>query len=241
MFTSTRPCRGKQRFTPPEHTQPCVDSPSLHLIRKKGTKILQQLKKQARGLLKQKEESLHSGWPGLALSLTREVSGEEEESESRDMEEAEGELDGSCSNTATFCSGGQGTASTQHTVETKPSETASKNVKLAIITVTSCLSHPLVLTVGLLLTLSAAEVIYLQRRQFDVRAAAVSVAFRKEKEPRSPPDRVCQDFTQTGCLARPVTGEVRRLVITVTVSPSLTTHGNILPSSKPFFHSTKAT
>lgn len=69
----------------------------------------------------------------------------------------------------------------------------------------------LTITVGCLLTPSAAEVVYLQRRRFDVRAAAVSVAFRKEKEPRSPPDRVCQDFTPTGRLARPVAGEVRYL------------------------------
>lgn len=101
----------------------------LCFIRKKGKKILQQLKKQARGLLKQKETSAPSELPGLAPSLTREVSGEEEAADSRDMEEAEGELDGVPSNTATFCSGGQGAASTQQTVETKPSETGSKNGK----------------------------------------------------------------------------------------------------------------
>lgn len=144
MFTSTRPCRGQQCFSPPKHTQPCADSHSIFVlcfIRKKGKKILQQLKKQARGLLKQKEESVHSEWSGLALSLTKEVSGEEEEADSRDMNEAEGELDGIPSNKATFCSGGQGTASTQQMVETKPSETASKNVKLVIIIVTFCPSH----------------------------------------------------------------------------------------------------
>lgn len=111
----------------------------LCFIRKKGKKILQHLKKQARGLLKHKEESIHSF--GLALSLTKEVSGEEEEAESRDMEEAEGELDGIPSNTATFCSEGQGTASTQQMVETKPSETASKNIMLVIIIMTFCPSH----------------------------------------------------------------------------------------------------
>lgn len=184
-----------------------MDSHSIFVlcfIRKKGKKILQQLKKQARGLLKQKEESVHSELTGLALSLTKEVSGEEEEADSRDMEEVEGELDGIPSHTATFCSG-QGTASTQHTVETKPPETASKNVKLVIIVSSR---QFLMITVGCLLTPSAAEVVY---QRFDVRAAAVSVACRKEKEPRNPPDRVCQDFTQTGRLARPVTGEVRYL------------------------------
>lgn len=120
----------------------------LCLIRKKGKKILQQLKRQAHGLLKQNAESapalesVRSELSGLALSLTKEVSGEEEEAESRDMEEAEGELGGKHTegslgtliNTATFCSGGPGTASQQHTVETKPSETAGKNVnQLAII------------------------------------------------------------------------------------------------------------
>lgn len=175
----------------------------LAFIRKKGKKILQQLKKQARSLLKQKEESVHSELAGLALSLTKEVSGVEEEADSRDMEEAEAELDRISNHTATFCSGGQGTASTQHTVETKPPETAGKNLKLVWSS-----WQLLMITVGCLFIPSAAEVV-LQRRRFDVRAAAVWIAFRKEMEPRSPPDRVCQDFTQTGRLARPVTGEVR--------------------------------
>eukprot|EP00066_Takifugu_rubripes_P027058 XP_011616324.1 PREDICTED: nuclear receptor coactivator 7-like isoform X2 [Takifugu rubripes] len=107
--------------------------------RKKGKKILQQLKRQAYGLLKQNGEStpalesVHSELSGLPLRQTKEVSGEEEEAESMDMDEAEGELGGIhaegslgiLSSTATFCSGGQGTVSTQHTVETKPSETAA--------------------------------------------------------------------------------------------------------------------
>lgn len=108
------------------------------LVRKKGKQILQQLKKQARGLLKQKDESVQSELAGLALSLTREVSREEEEADSRDMEEAERELDGVPNNTATFCSEGQGTVSTQHAVETEPSETASKNVTLVINVVNFC-------------------------------------------------------------------------------------------------------
>lgn len=78
-----------------------------------------------------------------------------------------------------------------------------------IIIVAFCPSHSLEVTLGCLLTPSAAKVVYRQRRRFDVRAASVSVGFREEKEPRSSPDRSCQDFTQAGSLARPVTGEVR--------------------------------
>lgn len=118
-------------------------------LRKKGKKILQQLKRQAYGLLKQNGdstpalESVHSELSGLALSQTKEVSGEEEEAESRDMDEAERELGGIhaegslgiLNSTATFCSGGPGTASTRHTVETKPSETAGKDVNQLVIIV----------------------------------------------------------------------------------------------------------
>lgn len=112
-------------------------------LRKKGKKILQQLKRQAYGLLKQNGdstpalESVHSELSGLVLSQTKEVSGEEEEAESRDMDEAERELAGihAESSTATFCSGGPGTVSTQHTVETRPSETAGKNVNQSAIIV----------------------------------------------------------------------------------------------------------
>lgn len=144
MFTSTRPCRGQQCITTPEHTRSHARAHTLCFVRKKGKKILQQLKKQAGSLLKRKEESVQSELAGLALSLTKEVSGEEEEADSRDMEEAERELDGVPNNTATFCSEGQGTSSTQHTVETKPSETASKNVKLLIVIALFCPSHVLV-------------------------------------------------------------------------------------------------
>lgn len=108
----------------------------LCLIRKKGKKILQQLKRQAHGLLKANKESalvlesVHSELSGLPLSLTKEVSGEEEEPESRDMEEAEGEL-----GTATLYSGGRGNAGTQHTVKTKTSDAAGKNVNHLLIIV----------------------------------------------------------------------------------------------------------
>ncbi|KAM9341529.1 oxidation resistance protein 1 [Symphorus nematophorus] len=104
--------------------------------RKKGKKIFQKLKstkRRAVGIKNQREESapaaLESVAPSelssLALSLTKEASGEEEEeTESRDMAEAEGELDsiplevlseapvgvlgvGVLSSAATFCCGGQ--------------------------------------------------------------------------------------------------------------------------------------
>lgn len=119
----------------------------MFCVRKKGKKILQQLKRQAYGLLKQNGEltpaleSVHSELSGLVLSQTEEVSGEEEEAESRDMDEAElagihaeGSL-GILSSTATFCSGGPGTVSAQQTVETNPSETTGKNVNQSAIIV----------------------------------------------------------------------------------------------------------
>ncbi|XP_027130604.1 oxidation resistance protein 1 isoform X2 [Larimichthys crocea] len=118
--------------------------------RKKGKKIFQKLKstkRRAGGFPNQKGESataLQSVAPSeltnLALSLTKEVSGEEEEAESRDMAEAECELDSSpievlseasvgslsvavLSSAATFCCGGQEAASKLlHSDETvKPS------------------------------------------------------------------------------------------------------------------------
>lgn len=58
--------------------------------------------------------------------------------------------------------------------------------------------------VGCLLTYSAVEVVDRQPWRSDVRAAAGSAACSKEKEPRGP-----SDFTQTGLLACPFTGEVR--------------------------------
>ncbi|XP_034715130.1 nuclear receptor coactivator 7 isoform X2 [Etheostoma cragini] len=99
--------------------------------RRKGKTFLQKLKtarSQASSFPIQKEESVPTALPpldlsSLALSLTTEVSGEEE-AESRDMAEAEGELDSSplevlseasvdslgvavLSSAATFCCGGQ--------------------------------------------------------------------------------------------------------------------------------------
>lgn len=80
----------------------------------------------------------HSELSNLALGLTKEVSGEEEEAESRDMAEAERELDGSplgvlseasvgvLSNAATFCCGGQEAASTLHPDETEKSSVKSE-------------------------------------------------------------------------------------------------------------------
>ncbi len=86
----------------------------------------------------------------LALSLTREVSAEEEEAESRDMEEAEGELDSSpldvpseasagvlgvavLSSAATFCCGGQEVASKLlHSDETEKSSTKSQTAGMNV-------------------------------------------------------------------------------------------------------------
>lgn len=78
----------------------------------------------------------------LALSLTKEVSGEEEEeAESRDMAEAEGELNthplevlseasaGVLSSAATFCCGGQETASKVKTELPHADETDKSSVK----------------------------------------------------------------------------------------------------------------
>lgn len=113
------------------------------LIRKKGKKIFQKLKRRAGGFPNQKGESVpalesvaHSELSNLALGLTKEVSGEEEEAESRDMAEAERELDGSplgvlseasvgvLSSAATFCCGGQEVAS-----KLRPGETEKSSVK----------------------------------------------------------------------------------------------------------------
>ncbi|XP_044022753.1 nuclear receptor coactivator 7 isoform X2 [Siniperca chuatsi] len=118
--------------------------------RRKGKKIFQKLKtakRRAGGFPNQKGESipaLVSAAPfdlsSLALSLTKEVSGEEE-AESRDMAEAEGTLDSSplevlseasvgvlgvavLSSAATFCCGGQEAASK---VKTEPLHTSVKS------------------------------------------------------------------------------------------------------------------
>ncbi len=134
---------------------------NLFLIRRKGKKIFQKLKtakRRAGGLPNQKGESAPalvsvapSDLSSLALSLTKEVSGEEEEeTESRDMAEVEGELDSSplevlseasagvlgvavLSSAATFCCGGQEAArkvktDTDGTSSVK-SRTAGTNVK----------------------------------------------------------------------------------------------------------------
>lgn len=162
------------------------------------------MKRQAHVLLKANKESalvlesVHSGLSGLPLSLTKEVSGEEVEPESRDMEEAEAEL-----GTATFYSGSRGNAGTQHTVETKTSDTAGKNVNHLLIIVYHLFFHYLVTAVGFLLTHSTG-IVYREPRRPDVCAAASSAAYGKEKGHRSP-----SDCTQTGCLACSVTGEVR--------------------------------
>lgn len=104
------------------------------------------MKRRGGGFPNQKGESLqalesvaHSGLSSQDVSLTKEVSGEEEEAESRDMSEAERELDRSplgvlseasvgvlgvavLSSAASFCCGGQEAASKPHTDETeKPS------------------------------------------------------------------------------------------------------------------------
>nr|XP_046268609.1 nuclear receptor coactivator 7 isoform X2 [Scatophagus argus] len=121
--------------------------------RKKGKKIFQKLKsakKQTVGFPNQEGESipaLESVAPSelnsLALSLTKEASEEEEEAESRDMAEAEGELDSSplevlseasvgvlgvavLSSAATFCCGGQETESKLNTEETEKASVKSE-------------------------------------------------------------------------------------------------------------------
>ncbi|XP_042356265.1 oxidation resistance protein 1 isoform X2 [Plectropomus leopardus] len=124
--------------------------------RRKGKKIFQKLKttkSRAGGLPNPKAESLPalvsvapSDLSSLALSLTREVSAEEEEAESRDMAEAEVELDSSplevlseasvgslgvavLSSAATFCCGGQETASKMKTELLHTDETGKSSVK----------------------------------------------------------------------------------------------------------------
>lgn len=106
----------------------------LCFIRKKGKKILQQLKRQAHGLLKQKGASTPA-LCGLAMTLNKEVTGEEEEAESRDMEEAEGELDGihtegsvDILNTAPFWSGGQETTTTMVKMKTSASKKTNQSL-----------------------------------------------------------------------------------------------------------------
>lgn len=115
------------------------------LIRKKGKKIFQKLKRRAGGFPNQKGESVpalesvaHSELSNLAVGLTKEVSGEEEETECRDMAEAERELDGSrlgvlseasvgvLSSAATFCCGGPDAASKLHPDETEKSSVKSE-------------------------------------------------------------------------------------------------------------------
>ncbi|KAM3594861.1 uncharacterized protein V6R79_015135 [Siganus canaliculatus] len=119
--------------------------------RKKGRKFLQKLKRRVGGFPNQKTESapdLASTAPSelssLALSLTKEASGDEEEAESRDMAEAEKDLDSSplkvlsdasagllgvsvLSSAATFCCGGQEVASKlQCAMETDKSSVKSE-------------------------------------------------------------------------------------------------------------------
>lgn len=85
----------------------------------------------------------HSELSSLGLVLTKEGSGEEEEAESRDMAEAERELDGSqlgalseasvgvlgaavLTSAATFCCGGQEAASKLHVDDTEKSSVKSE-------------------------------------------------------------------------------------------------------------------
>ncbi|XP_051252276.1 oxidation resistance protein 1 isoform X2 [Dicentrarchus labrax] len=125
--------------------------------RKKGKKIFQKLKsaqRRAGGFPNRKGESAPavelvapSELSSQALSLTKEVSGEEEEAESRDMAEAEGELDSSplevlseasvgvlgvavLSSAATFCCGGQEAASKLlHSEETQKTSVRSESAE----------------------------------------------------------------------------------------------------------------
>uniref|UniRef100_A0A1A7WRN9 TLDc domain-containing protein n=2 Tax=Iconisemion striatum TaxID=60296 RepID=A0A1A7WRN9_9TELE len=112
--------------------------------RRKGKNILQKLKN-VKSLRNQKKGEarpvLVSAAPSDSPGLSKEVSEEEEEEESRDMMEAEREMDGSplkvlseetvgslavLSSAATFCCGGQETASQ---VKTEPPDSEESSVK----------------------------------------------------------------------------------------------------------------
>lgn len=158
MSTSASPSRGQQIETH-RHTQSDSHGKLIQfffvffIFRRKGKKIFQKKLKSARrqagGLLNQKEESdpapvsvVPPDMSSLALSLTKEASVEEEEegeeAESRDMAEVEGELENSpvegpseepsgvlgvavLSSAATFCCGGQDAEGKVKTVETEKS------------------------------------------------------------------------------------------------------------------------
>lgn len=168
----------------------------------------------------------------LALSLTKEVSGEEEEAESRDMAEAEGELDSSqlevlseapvgvlgaavLTSAATFCCGGQEAASKlQLSDETEKSSMKSQTA--------GANHHPSERWFGFfcsfsllqfspcsLFAFSASEVLSWESWESDVRAAAGSAVFRKEKGRGRPSAGGGQNLNQKGCLACPFTRQVQ--------------------------------
>lgn len=170
---------------------------------------------------------------GLALSLTTEVSAEEEEAESRDMAEAESELDNSplevpseasvgvlgaavLSSAATFCCGGQEAASKLlHSDDAEKSSVRSQTTGANLNnTLTERFDGLFILFLCLftkalpLFALSASEVLGWRSRESDVCAAAGSAVCREEKRRRRPSAELGQSFTQKRCLVCPFTRQV---------------------------------
>lgn len=112
----------------------------ISFFRKKGKKILQKLKKRLGGSLNQKSESNPALESAANSEFSSMVLGLEEEAGSRDMAEAEKELDAQSevsvgvlgvavlSSAATFCCGGQEVVNKPHPVDAKKSETLGTTV-----------------------------------------------------------------------------------------------------------------
>lgn len=176
--------------------------------------------------------AVSSDLSSLGLSLTKDVS-EEEEMESRDMAEAELELDSSplevlseasvgglgavvLNSAATFCCGGQEAESKMKMELLHNDDTQTSNVKSQTTgtidddDLFSCF-HSLFpnSTSVFFLFSSTANVISRWFWESDVCAAAGSAARRKEKRCRRSSSGVNQNFTAKGCMACPFTREVQ--------------------------------
>lgn len=193
-------------------------------LRKKGRKIFQKLKKRAGGLPNHKGDSApapESAALSELSSLTEKVA---EEAGSRDVVETTKESTGSplepsvlgvgvLSSAATFCCGGQEATNKAGGSDAEKSCTAGASVKPGLLE-TSLISHIFHLPqefspFSLRLPSRPRDVVRVQSGRCDVCSAAGSAVCRKGKGGGKPSAGRHQGFAQTGCLARPVTREVR--------------------------------
>lgn len=191
-------------------------------LRKKGRKIFQKLKKRAGGLPNHKGDSASES-AGLSelSSLTEEVA---EEAGSRDVaktkkEPTGGSLEppvlgvGVLSSAATFCCGGQEVTKVPGRGDVEKSCTTGTSVTPGLLE-TSLILHvfrpALEFTpVSLPLPSRFWDLVRVQSGQCDVCSAAGSAVCRNEKGCGRPSAWGHQGFAHTGCLARPVSREVR--------------------------------